>query len=132
MKVELSKIKKRFQELEKQLADPGISSDPQKLKKVSKEYDELKEIVQKQEELENIEDQIKDSEEMVGQETDPELRSLAEGELINLQDQKKQLGKELEESLKPKHPWDKKDIIIEIRAGTGGEEARGSRFPRLQ
>lgn len=123
MNQQISKIKTRFKELEKQLADPEISSDPKKLKKVSKEYDELKDVVQKQEELENIEGQIKENEEMISQETDSELKSLAEGELINLQKQKKVIEVEIEEFLKPKHPFDKKDIIMEIRAGTGGEEA---------
>lgn len=123
MNQQISKIKTRYQELEKQLADPEISSNPEKIKKVSKEYDELKEIVQKQEELENIENQIKENEEMAAEETDQELRSLAEGEVINLQNQKKDLEAEIEEFLKPKHPWDKKNIIMEIRAGTGGEEA---------
>ena len=117
------KIKKDFEELGKQLVDPAIFSDSKKLANISKKQAEIKEIVDNILKLEKIEDNIKQNNEIINKEKDAELKEMAEAELEELNAQKEGLEKELQEQLRPKNPLDKKSIIMEIRAGAGGDES---------
>lgn len=119
MKSELKKIKDRIRELEPMLSDPALFSDSKKLQEVNKEYSKLKDILNTSEALEKIKQDMKELLET----EDPELKKMAADELPLLENEKEKLEKELEEALKPKDPLDEKNIIIEIRAGTGGNEA---------
>jgi peptide chain release factor 1 len=120
---EYDKILEDFKNLEQQMSDPGIISNPEKLKTISIEYNELKTKVEKINELQNLEQQKKDSEEILKTESDAELKKLAEEELSMVNGQLLTVKSELSELLKPRDPKDAKDIIMEIRAGAGGDEA---------
>ncbi len=119
---EIEKIKQRYKELEKLMQESSIINDVKKMKAVAKEHGELKEIMAKIEELEKIDNQIKENEDLLKSEEE-ELKMVAEEELSHLREQKEKLEKEIAEELKPKNPLDKKNIIMEIRGGTGGDEA---------
>lgn len=116
----LTKIQKRFEELESELVSPEVLASPEKLKKATKEYNEIKEIVEKSNELEKLEKTI---EEIKKNLEDEDIKKIAEEELKKLSEDKKELEKDLKELLTPSDPRDKKDVIMEIRAGTGGDEA---------
>lgn len=120
METSISKIKERFKELEAGLASPEILASPEKLTQATREYNELKEIVEKSDEVEKTKKEIKEAKENL---EDFELAEIAEEELKELEPKLETLEKELKELLTPSDPRDKKDIIVEIRAGTGGDEA---------
>lgn len=120
MKEQYQKIEERFAKLEKDLQNPKVINDPEKLKKVSQEHSELKDIVERVEKLEKIEQGISEAKESLA---DPELAPVAEEELDSLEKTKKEIEQELQKMLAPINPLDKKNAIMEIRAGTGGEES---------
>lgn len=116
-------IKNRFHSLEADLQNPAILGDQQKLKETSQEYTELKDTAEKIIRLEMLETQLKDGANILSQETDSEMRSMLELEQADLTEKCSLLNAELEEETRPKDPLDKKNIIMEIRAGAGGDEA---------
>ncbi|OGF28569.1 peptide chain release factor 1 [Candidatus Falkowbacteria bacterium RIFOXYB2_FULL_34_18] len=115
--------KQQFNELEKKLSSPEIIGDIKKLTEISKEHAELKPIIDKILELENIEHNISQNKEIFQDETDAELKDMAAEELSDLEKKQEILKKEIEKELHPADPNDKKNIIMEIRAGTGGDES---------
>ena len=117
------KIKEEYEELGKQLADPTIFSDMKKMTILSKKQAEMKDVIENIQKLEKIEDDIKKNNEMIKEENDQELRDMAEAELEELNQKKEDLEKQVQEELRPKNPLDKKSIIMEIRAGAGGDES---------
>ncbi|MFH1412908.1 MAG: peptide chain release factor 1 [bacterium] len=116
------KIKKQFQELEEQLSDPAVVNDIQKLQKISKQHADLKELVEMINQSEQIEKQIKQNQEMSESE-DAEIAEMAMSELPNLEAQAADLQARIHTELNPANPFDKKNAIMEIRAGTGGDES---------
>ncbi|OGB89541.1 peptide chain release factor 1 [candidate division WOR-1 bacterium RIFCSPHIGHO2_01_FULL_53_15] len=116
----LDKVEKRCLELEKLLSSAEIISDREQFTKLSKELSEVKPVVDKYRNYQNILRSIKEAEAMLGEK---EMQELAKEELKDLEAKKTTLFQELEVLLAPKDPFDEKNIIIEIRAGTGGEEA---------
>jgi peptide chain release factor 1 len=118
-----SELLTKFNQFEVDLQNPAIISDQKKLKETSQEYAELKPVIEKIRELEIIEKNIIQTEEMLKQETDVELTNLGQTELKEQTDKKFILEKELQELTRPQDPLDKKDVIIEIRAGVGGDES---------
>lgn len=116
-------IKEKFNNLGKLLSDPKITSIPEKLKKVSQEHAELKDIVELILELEKVENELKQNKEIIEKERDQELKAMAEQELASLEQQSNDLKIKIEAELNPADPMDKKSIIMEIRAGTGGDES---------
>ena len=123
MDKELQKIQQRFEELERLLQEPDVASDAKKMTGLSREYNKLREVLEKSKKLEEINKAIKEIEQSLKEEIERELKEIAEDELRDLKRKKEELEKEIEILLKPADPMDKKDIIVEIRAGTGGEEA---------
>lgn len=123
MNNQITTIKEKYQELEQIFQDPKLSNNPEKLKEVSQEYNKLKKVIEKINNLENIEKKIKEDEETLKTETDEELLKLAQEELDELTSKKEKLETEIKIALIPKDPLDSKNAIIEIRAGTGGDEA---------
>lgn len=115
-----SKVEERFLELEKALSQKKVIEDREKFQSYSKEFSELQEVVSTFREYKKTEKEIKDSEAML---KDPEMIELAQAELKNLEIKKEELKGQLEIMMLGKDPLDQKNIIIEIRAGTGGEEA---------
>jgi len=113
----------RYEELNQLLADPETVSDNKKYQKTTKAHSELGQIVAKFREYTGFEHGIRETEAMVREETDPQLRSMAEEELASLEQRLAQCETELKLLLLPKDPNDERNVILEIRAGTGGDEA---------
>jgi peptide chain release factor 1 len=116
-------IKKQFNQLEKLLSDTKTANDIQKLATISKQYNELKNIMAMILELEKNEKNIEQNKEIIKKDTDKELVAIAQEELNDLEQKALNLKNEIEAEINPADPNDKKNVIIEIRAGTGGDES---------
>ena len=119
----LKKIKDRYDQINEQLSDSAVTNDREKMINLSRERSELKEIVNVYENYEKILKDIEGNKEIINLKADEELVELAELELAELQGKKGKLEDDIKVLLLPKDPNDNKNIILEIRAGTGGEEA---------
>jgi peptide chain release factor 1 len=119
----LDNIEKRFKELEAQLSDTAVMQDMKKYSELMKEHASAKEIVDSYALYKKTVSQLEEAKEMAGSESDPELKEMAKEEIKQLEEQKENQIKELRTLLIPKDPLDLKNIIMEIRAGTGGDEA---------
>ena len=115
-------LKNKYLSLEASLQDPAVLNDSNKLKTVSQEYTDLKEVVEVILQLENTEKQISEAEHLV-QEGDDSMKELAQMEKAELEEKKSELEKQLSDLTRPTDPMDKKNVIVEIRAGAGGDEA---------
>ena len=116
----LGDIERRFDELERQLADPDVTSDPQRLQDIGRERAEIEDVVSAYRELRATEQSISEAEMLVA---DPERAELAADELTSLRAQEDVLHGRIRTLLVPKDPNDEKDVVVEVRAGTGGDEA---------
>ena len=123
MRNKLEEKVKRFEELEKAVSDPKVISNPNEYKKYAKELSSLQRVVSKHREHEKITEEIASLEEVLKEKHENDFMRLAEEELHSLKAKKKSLGSELEELLLEKDENADKDIIMEIRQGTGGVEA---------
>lgn len=119
----LESIYIRFQEVGRQLTDPTITSDIAKYTALSKEFKSLEEISNKYLEYKNLLSNIELNKEVLRTEKDPEMKELAKMELEENEPAKEKLEEEIKFLLIPKDPEDEKNAIVEIRAGTGGDEA---------
>lgn len=118
----LEAIQARFDELGIALTNPEIVNDNKKYRSVSKEYRDLEKIVVARKEYIKVLDDIKFNKEVLDSD-DEEMRTLAKEELPELQSKKEEIEKNIRQLLIPKDPQDEKNCILEIRAGTGGDEA---------
>jgi peptide chain release factor 1 len=118
----LKGVEERFSEIEKHLSDPEIVNDRQAYQKLILEHAELNKIVSVFKEYQSVLQGIEDSTELL-QDSDPEIKNLARDEVSALNQNKDRLEDDLRKLLLPKDPNDDKNVIVEIRAGTGGEEA---------
>ncbi len=118
----LDGVERRFLEIEKKLSDPKIISDMNLYQKYSKEHAELSKVIIPFREYKLVMQDLEDSAELL-KDTDPEIKELAKNEMALLTKQKIKLENEIKVLLLPKDPNDQKSIILEIRAGTGGDEA---------
>ena len=116
----LEAIEKRYEELNKEIADPNLISNQSEWQKAMKEHASLEELVQKFREYKKVKKEMEEAEELL---KDPEMKELAEAEYHEKKEQLPKLEEELKFLLIPKDPDDDKNIICEIRAGAGGEEA---------
>ncbi len=116
-------IKNKFISLEADLQNPTVIGDAEKLKNTSQEYSDIKLTAEKVIELETLEKSVAETELIMMDERDEEMRALAAAELPELKDKQNALAQELDELTRPKDPMDKKDVIVEIRAGVGGDES---------
>ncbi|MEG8947857.1 peptide chain release factor 1 [Rosettibacter firmus] len=119
----LKSIKEKYSEINQQLSDPNIISDQSRMISLSKERRELEEIVKAYNEYEEVMKNISGNQEIINTSDDKELVELAEIELKDLYKKLAELEEKIKMLLIPKDPDDDKNVIIEIRAGTGGEEA---------
>jgi peptide chain release factor 1 len=119
----LENAEKRFAELAEEMAKPENISDQKKYRELAKEHSTLKEVFEKGKIYRKTLKELSDNQEMLKSERDPEILELAKLETESLEKQSEHIGGELELLLIPKDPEDEKGAIIEIRAGTGGEEA---------
>jgi peptide chain release factor 1 len=118
----LDDIERRFDSLNAQMADPAVINDSALYRKVSKSHSELAEVVAKYREWKDATRNLADSRSMLT-ETDPELRTMAEEEVARLEPEIARYEEELKVLLLPKDPNDEKNVVLEIHAGTGGDEA---------
>jgi len=119
----LQSIKDKFQTIEQQLSDPEVVSDQARFRKLNKEYSGLKEIVRAYDDWSRAKRQLNEALAMQKNEEDPEMRALVEQEAAELQERLPELEQQLKILLLPKDEADSRNAIIEIRAGTGGDEA---------
>jgi peptide chain release factor 1 len=119
----LNQVIGRHQEIERSLADPAVIADKQKYRDLNREYRTLSGIVAKSGEYRSLAQQIGDDKAVIAANADPDLVELAKAELAEIEARKDTLAEELKKLLVPRDPNDFKNAIIEIRAGTGGEEA---------
>ncbi|MCX6744009.1 MAG: peptide chain release factor 1 [Candidatus Parcubacteria bacterium] len=120
MNQDYQKIEDKYNELQKQIQDSAIISNTENYKKVGQDFAEYKEMYDKIQRLRKIEPAIKETTESADIK---ELKEFAEEELIRLEQEKNKLETDIKLFLRPKDPHDKKDAIIEIRAGAGGDES---------
>jgi len=116
-------IIKKFQELEKNLTDPDTINNHQLLKEVSMKHSELKSVVEMAVKHNKLADDIQQNEDIIKNENDKELVTLAEMEMVSLKEELQKLKEEINLELNPADPRDKKNVIVEIRAGAGGDES---------
>lgn len=116
-------VKQKFIEIEKQLSDPALINDQKAMIKVSQEHASLRGVVANITAFEKVLANIEENKAILNSENDPELKEMASVELTELGAQKDKLYEEIEEELHPDNPNDKKNAIIEIRGGAGGDEA---------
>jgi peptide chain release factor 1 len=119
----LDQIEARYEELTNALASPDIVNDSARYQKTAKAHAEIAPVVEKYREYKDLTKGIADSKAMLLEEKDPEMRAYAQEELDRLQSRVTGVEEELKVLLLPKDPNDDKNIILEIRAGTGGDEA---------
>ncbi|MEM1319182.1 MAG: peptide chain release factor 1 [Bacteroidota bacterium] len=118
----LQAIQERHIYLEEQLSDPSVASDMSRFKKVNKEYKDLRKIVDAYHKYKDLLGNIETAREMLKEE-DADMKEMAQMELETLEPQRIELEEEIKQLLIPKDPEDSKDVIFEIRSGTGGDEA---------
>lgn len=119
----LNEVETKYEHLNQQLQEPGIANDQNRYRKLMKELSDLEELVQRYREYKKVIHNIKSNKQLLDEERDEELRQLAKEELSELEKQKESIEKDLKLALLPKDPNDDKNIIVEIRAGAGGDEA---------
>ncbi|MBU1821800.1 MAG: peptide chain release factor 1 [Bacteroidetes bacterium] len=123
MQDKLEALKERFHEVGQQIIQPEVVTDAKRYSKLSKEYKDLERIVEKYDAYQKLLKDIAGAKELISTEKDEELREMAKEELNELQPQKEGMETALKEMLIPKDPNDSRNIILEIRGGTGGDEA---------
>jgi len=119
----LEAIYKRFLEIEKNMTDPSVMADQEKMTQLYKDNAELSPIVDKYLEYKKAETALSEAEEILAEETDEELREMAEMEAADAREKMPAILDELKVMLLPKNPDDEKNVIVEIRGGAGGDEA---------
>lgn len=119
----LEDIRLRFEELGQLLAQPETVKDIKKFSQLSKEYRDLEKVVVKYNSLREARKHLQQAKEVLDKEKDPDMREFAKSEIDELQGKIGKLDDELKELLIPKDPNDDKNVLLEIRAGTGGDEA---------
>ena len=118
----LAEVEARYNELEKLMSDPALLSQQREYSKIAKERSELEEIVAKYRQWRKVEQDIQGNRQLL-EDKDEIIREMAKEELLELREQKEKLEQELKILILPKDPNDERNVIVEIRAGTGGEEA---------
>jgi len=119
----LEQIEAKYEELNRALASPEIVSDSQRYQKAAKAHSELAPLVEKYREYKDLTRGIQESKAMLAEESDAEMRAYAQEELTQLEGRVQRVQEELKVLLLPKDPNDEKNVVLEIRAGTGGDEA---------
>ena len=118
----LDDIEKRFDELNARMADPAVISDADQYRKVTKAHSGLSDLVTTYRDWKSTHENLEQARAMV-QDSDPELRAMAQEEIAKMEPQLTSIEEQLKVLLLPKDPLDEKDVVLEIRAGTGGDEA---------
>lgn len=122
MFAKLEKVEVRFMELEKLLSDPNVVNDNKEFQRIAKEHSDKAEIVEQYRNYKEVVKQIDENKEMLN-DSDDDMKDMAKEELVVLHARQKEIQNRLKLLLLPKDPNDDKNVILEIRAGTGGDEA---------
>jgi len=122
MFAKLEQIERTFIDLEKELSQPEVFGDQERYRKLTKSHSDMGEIVKVFRDYKRLTQELVDNKELV-RDADPEIREMAHAEIASIEERLPALEEELKILLLPKDPMDDKNIIVEIRAGTGGEEA---------
>jgi peptide chain release factor 1 len=123
MQNQIDEIKREYQKITTDLSSSEIVSDPQKMARLGKRQAELQNLISVINRYEKIGKEMKENAEIINSENDSELKEMAMNENINLSGEKEKVEKEMEALLIPKDPNDSKNVIVEIRAGAGGDES---------
>jgi len=123
LRSKLDSVEERYEQITAELGKPEVASDPAVYQKTAKARAELEPVVSKYQELKSVLNQLSGAREMVKEGEDEELKALAQEELEHLETEKTRLTEEVKLLLLPKDPNDERNVIVEIRAGTGGDEA---------
>jgi peptide chain release factor 1 len=118
----LDQIEARFEDVTRQLADPAVINDGDAYRKAAKAHSDLSEVVSKYRDWKRVHDELEQARAMLN-EKDADLRDMATEEVTRLEPQVEEIENQLKVLLLPKDPNDEKDVVLEIRAGTGGDEA---------
>ncbi|WP_419804590.1 peptide chain release factor 1 [Terriglobus sp.] len=118
----LEQLENRYKELEQDLADPSIISDQQRFQKSAKQHRDMEPVIERYREYKQVQTGIADAKSMLA-EPDPDLRAMAQEELSALEGRLPEIEEQLKIMLLPKDPNDDKNVVLEIRAATGGDEA---------
>ncbi len=119
----LEAIYHHFEEIGKQLTDPSVISNTKKFIQLNREYKELEPVVQAYQKYLNLDSNIKNAKDILQNEKDEDFRAMAKEELEMLESERKKLEEMIKVLMLPKDPEDRKNCVVEIRAGTGGDEA---------
>lgn len=119
----LAQLEKRFNDIEQEMASPDIVSNVKRLQELAQERSSIQDVVTLYRQYKSTEKQMEEARAMLETETDEEMRGLAKQELMSLQTAIESLLASLKTALLPRDPNDDRDVIVEIRAGTGGDEA---------
>ena len=118
----LDSVESRYEELGRLMSDPAVNADPRQFQRYAREHSGLEEVVSRYREYRKVQSDYEGARELL-QESDPEIRELAKADIAELEERIVSLEHELKLALLPKDPNDERDVILEIRAGTGGDEA---------
>lgn len=118
----LEEVEQRYLRLEQEMAEQDVSTDPVRLQAAARQHSELQPVVDSFRAFRRLQQAQREARQML-KEPDPEMRELAEDELRELDEQEARLQAELKRLVLPRDPNDEKDVLVEIRAGTGGDEA---------
>ncbi|MBU6203987.1 MAG: peptide chain release factor 1 [Bacteroidetes bacterium] len=119
----LQALKDKFDNIAERLTDPNLIANQKQYTQLNREYKELQPIIDAFEQYKILLSNIENNKNIIANESDEEFRNMAKDELATLEDEKEQIEKHIRQLLIPKDPQDDKNAIIEIRAGTGGDEA---------
>lgn len=119
----LAVFEKRYDELNQKLYEPAVACDPEQSRKIMKEIHSIEAIVEKYKEYRETEEAEADAKQILNEESDKELRRMAEEEIAAARADRERIAEELKVLLLPRDPNDEKNVIVEIRGGAGGEEA---------
>ena len=123
MLTKLESLVARYMEIETQLSDPGVISDMTRFKQLNKQYRDLEPVVEAYHDYKNVMSNLDHAREVIMNEKDEEFRSMAKKEIEELEPRKEAIEQHIQFLLLPQDPQDSKHAIVEIRAGTGGDEA---------
>lgn len=123
IEAKLQQVKERYEEVTAAMSDPSVFDDPDHYTELTKEHSDLKELVELYEEWKGIRNQLEGNKELIEEGDDAEITEMAEEEIKELKPRLEELEDTIKYKLIPKDPDDSKNVIVEIRAGTGGDEA---------
>ncbi|MGZ8829876.1 MAG: PCRF domain-containing protein, partial [Thermoanaerobaculia bacterium] len=121
MDSKLNDIERRYEELQQKIGDPSVATDVKAFREAMKSISEISEVVAKYRQLKDVRKKLAEAREML--ENDDDMRELALTEIVALEPQEPKLETDLRLLLQPRDPNDDKNVFVEIRAGTGGDEA---------